>query len=80
MRKQLEIFPFNPPINLSGGGKWFLTATSSEATHSAFNITDENNSFSGTTAGNWNSKSTEKTIDKLNNFKSLGLKKVLNYM
>ena len=36
-----------------------------EATASVFNITDENNSFSITIPGDWNSKSAGKTIDKL---------------
>ena len=40
--------------------------TSFESTNSVSNITDENNSFSITRPGHWNSKSTEKTIDELN--------------
>ena len=60
MKKQMQTFPFNPPINLSEEGKWLLGATSFEATNSVFNITNENNSFSITIPGHWNSKSAEK--------------------
>ena len=37
-----------------------------EVTNSVFNITDENNSFSITIPGHWDSKSAERTIDELN--------------
>ena len=40
--------------------------SSFEATNSVFTITDENNSFSITTPGHWNSESAQKTIDELN--------------
>ena len=37
-----------------------------EATNSVFNITNENNSFSITIPGHWQTKSAEKTTDELN--------------
>ena len=37
-----------------------------ECTNSVFNITDENNNFSITIPGHWDSKSSERTIDELN--------------
>ena len=46
--------------------KWFFAVSSFECTNSAFNITDENNSFSVTIPGHWESKSDEKTIDEIN--------------
>ena len=42
-----------------------FAATSSEATSSVFNITNENNSFSITIPSHWNSKSVEKAFDEL---------------
>ena len=68
----MEAFPFDPPINLAEEGKWSLAATSFEVTSFVFNITNENNSFSITIPGQWNSKSNEKTTDQLN--KLLGLR------
>ena len=80
INKQMETFSFNPPITLIGEEKWLLGMTSFEATNSVFNITNENNSFSITIPGQWDSKSAEKFFDELNNYKSLGLKMLLNYM
>ena len=40
--------------------------SSFEATNSVFKITNENNSFSITIPGHWNSESAEKTIEELN--------------
>ena len=51
--KQMQTFSFNPPIKLVEEGKWLLAVTSFEATNSVFNITDENNSFSGSTPSYW---------------------------
>ena len=42
-----------------------------EATNSVFKITDENISVSICISGDWNSKSTEKTIDERNNLLEL---------
>ena len=72
MNKQMQAFSFNPAIILVKGGKWFLEVSSFEATNSVFNITDENNSFSITTPGHWNSEVAQKTIDELNKIKDLG--------
>ena len=55
MNKQLQTFSFNPPINLLEEGKWLLGVSSFECTNSVFNITNENNSFSITISGYWNS-------------------------
>ena len=66
MNKQTETFSFNPPINLVEEGKWLLGVTSFECTNSVFNITNENNSFSITIPGHWESKSAQKIIDELN--------------
>ena len=66
MKKQMQAFSFNPPINLLEEGKWLLAVSSFECTNSVFNITDENNSFSIIIPGHYQNKSDEKTIDDLN--------------
>ena len=66
MYKQMQIVSFNPPNNLVEKGKWFLRVSSLECTNSVFIIINENNSFSITIAGYWQTKSDETTIDKLN--------------
>ena len=71
MDKQMQTFSFNPPINLVEEGKWLLAVSSFECTNSVFNITNENNSFSITIPGHWESKSAQKTIDELNNLLEL---------
>ena len=63
MNKQMQIFSFKPPLNLVEEGKWLLAVSSFEATNSVYNITSENNSFSITTPGHWNSESADKSID-----------------
>ena len=65
MSRQMQTFSFNPPINLDEEVKWLLIAASFEATNSVFNITDENNSFSISTPGHWNSEDGEESINKL---------------
>ena len=55
----------NPPIKLFQEGKWLLAVTSNEAKNSVFIITPENNTSSITIPCHWNSKSAEKTFDKL---------------
>ena len=45
LNKQIETFAFNPPINFSEEGKWFIALTSFEATNSVFNINDETIAF-----------------------------------
>ena len=64
--KQMETFSFSPPVRLVEEGKWLLGVSSLECTNSVFDITNENNSFSITISGHWESKSAEKTIDELN--------------
>ena len=54
----MQSFSFSTPINLVGQGKWLL---------GVFNITNENNSFSMTIPGQWNSECAKKTIEELNN-------------
>ena len=66
MNKQTQTFSFHPSINLVEEGKWLLGVTLFECTKSAFNITNENNSFSISIPGYWQTKSDEKTIDELN--------------
>ena len=65
MKKQMQTFSFNPPINLLEEGKWLLAVSSFEFINSVFNITDENNSFSIIIPGHYQNKSDEKTIDEL---------------
>ena len=66
MNKQMETFSFSPPINLSEKCKWLLGVTSFECTNSVFNITNENNSFSISITGHWNSEDGEEFINELN--------------
>ena len=61
----MQIFSFNPPINLVEERRWLLAVSSSECTNSVFNITDENNSFSIVIPGYYQTNSAEKTIDEL---------------
>ena len=66
MNKQMQIFSFNPPINLVEEGKRLLAVSSFECTNSVFNITNENNSFSIIIPGHYQTEFAEETIDKLN--------------
>ena len=56
VKKQMQTFSFNPPINFTEEGKWVIAVISFEATNSVFNITDENNSFSILTPSHWSPK------------------------
>ena len=67
LNKQMESFSFSPLINLVGEGKRLLAVTGFEANISVLTTTDENNSFSITIPGHWNSKTAKKTIDELLN-------------
>ena len=78
MNKQLQTFSFNPPINLFGEGKWLLAVSSFECTHSVFNITNENNSFSIIRPGHYKTEFAEKIINDLN--KVLELKSLELYV
>ena len=71
INKQMQTFPFSPPINLVEEDKMLIAVTSFEATNSVFNITNENNSFSITIPGHWKSESAEKIIVDLNNLLDL---------
>ena len=71
LNEQMEIFSFNPPINLVEEGQWLLRVTDVEATNSVFIIAYENNGFSMTTRGHCNSTSAKKTNDELNNLLEL---------
>ena len=66
MNKQMQIFSFNPPINLIEEDKWLLGVSSFECTNSVFNIIDDYNSFSIIITGHYQNESDEKTIDELN--------------
>ena len=65
MNNQMETFSFSPTVKLIEEGKWLLAVTSFETTKFVLSITDENNSFSITIPGHWDSKTAEKTIDEL---------------
>ena len=69
--KQMEIFSFSPPINLSEKGKRLLAVKSFKTTKSVSKETDESTSFSISITGPWQTKSDEKTIDELNNLLEL---------
>ena len=65
MKKQMQTFSFNPPINLVEEGKWLLAVSSLECTNSVFNITNENNSFSIFIPGHYQTEFSEKMINDL---------------
>ena len=67
----MQIFSFNPPINLVEEGKWLLGVSSFECTNSVFNITKENNSFSIIIPGHYKTEFAEKVINDLNEFYEL---------
>ena len=69
--EEMQTFSFNPPINLVEEGKWLLAVSSFECKKSVFSITNENNSFLIVTPSHYQNKSTEKTIDELNNLLEL---------
>ena len=62
----MENFSFTPSINLVEESKWLLGVTSFECTNSVSKITNENNSFSITTLGHWETKSAGKIFDEMN--------------
>ena len=66
MNKQMQTFSLFSPIILSEEGKWVLGVTSFECTISVFNKTNNNNSFSVSTPGQWRSEEGEEFIDRLN--------------
>ena len=58
----MQTFSNDPPINLLEQGKRLLAVSSFEATNSVFTTTNENNSFSVTIPGHWNSSSAQKKL------------------
>ena len=62
MNKQMQIFSFSPPIKSFEDGKGLLAVPGFEGSNSAYNITNENNSFSITIPGQWQTKSVEKLL------------------
>ena len=72
MKKQMQTFSFNPPINLVEEGRCLIAVSSFECTNSVFNINNENNSFSIIIPGHYETEFAEETIDKL--YKLLELK------
>ena len=76
MNKQRQTFSFSPTINLVEEDKWLLAISSHECTKSAFNIIDDNNSFSIIIPAHWETEFADKTINELNrllNLKTLDL-------
>ena len=71
LNKQMEAFPFNPPINLFQKSNWLLAVNSFETTEFSINISKKNNGFSITIQGHSNSESTENSINELNNLSEL---------
>ena len=66
MNKQMQIFSFNPPINLFVKGKRLLGVSSCECKNFVFNRTNENNSLSIIIPGHYQTKFAEKMINNLN--------------
>ena len=66
MKKQMQTFSFNPPLNLIEEGKWLMAVSLFDCTNSVFNITNENNTFSIIIPGHYQNESDERTINELN--------------
>ena len=66
MIKPMQMFSFNPPINLVEEGRWLMAVSLFDCTNSVYNITNENNSFSIIIPGHYQNEFAEKTIDELN--------------
>ena len=71
MKKQMQTFSFNPPINLLEEGKWLIAVSSFECKNSVSIITNENNNFSIIIPGHYETEFAENTIDELNNLLEL---------
>ena len=71
LNKQMAIFSFSSPINVSEEGKWLLAVTSFEVTNSVFKITDKNNSFLFLTPNFWTPEGGEELINELNSLLEL---------
>ena len=74
MRRQVETFPFSPPVNLFEETKWQGAVTKFEATNSLSKKSDGNKSFSIATPSYWTLKGVEETIKKLNEILELRYK------
>ena len=72
LNRQLNNFSYCPPSNLTEQGKRLFAMTSFEATNAVFNTTDENNTFSFSTPGQWYPKGGGEIFGKL--FEKLGLR------
>ena len=71
MKKQMETFLNNPPINLLEEGKRLLAVNSFEAINSVFIIIYENSRFSISTPKFWNPNGGKELVNKLNNLVDL---------
>ena len=71
MKKQMETFLNNPPINLLEEGKWLLAVTFFEAINSVFIIIYENSRFSISTPKFWTPNGGKELVNKLNNLVDL---------
>ena len=65
LNKQMGVFWFSSPINLSEERKWLLAETSFEAKNCVFNGIDENNIFPITRPNRWIAEGSEEIVDKL---------------
>ena len=65
LNMQVEIFSFNPPINLSEERECLLAVTSFEEANTVLNISDEKYSFSPSTPGHWSSRGGAEIINKI---------------
>ena len=66
MKKHMQSFSFNPPINFLEEGKWLLGVSSLECTNSVFNKTNENNSYSIIIPGHYQTEFDGKMINDPN--------------
>ena len=71
MNKQMQLFSFNPPINLVEQGKWLMAISLFDCTNSVYNRTNENNSFSIIIPGHYKTEFAEKVINDLNDLYEL---------
>ena len=67
MKKQMQTFSCSPPSNLIEEGNWLLAVSFFEAAN-CFNIVHQNNSFSISTPGHWNSKNGQDLFNELKNY------------
>ena len=65
MSRQMQTFFFNPPINLVEECIWPSSVSSFSVTNSVFNITCQNERFSISIPGHWNSEDGEDFFNEL---------------